>query len=103
MNGHYLAIELEASNRFYEKHVGRSGEWDRACCCEEMLARDMESCKYSWSESGHCCKFKYGDIARYGCSIGWFSKSKLKVDDDNCWSGPEVPPFPGWKSAEFVD
>lgn len=96
---HYLVIEPQSSNRFYEKHVGRWGEWDRACCCKEAPETD---CKFSWS-GGKCCKFKYGDISKNGCKSGFWSKSLEKVDDASCQSGPDVPSFPGWKLAEFVD
>jgi len=95
---HYLVVDPESNNRFYEKHVNRWGEWDRACCCKESPENE---CDYSWS-SGKCCKFKYGDISRYGCSLEWMPKSKEKVDDAKCWSGPAVPSFPGWKWSEFI-
>lgn len=101
---HRLVIEPESSNRFYEKHVGRSGEWDRACCCQ---FQDKPYCKYSWFRSGRCCKFKYGDISRYGCSLSWLPKSTEKVADTGtaggCYDGPAPPSFPGWKFAEVVE
>jgi len=108
---HFLVIEPESSNRFYEKHEwvsdGRRGEWDRACCCKES-----PNCA-----GGQCCKFRYGDIMKNGCSPEqeWVQIGEKQValnpspslgkqvDDANCRSGPDVPPFPGWQSAEFID
>jgi len=109
---HFLVIEPESSNRFYEKHEwdrpdGRRGEWDRACCCKES-----PNCA-----GGQCCKFRYGDIMKNGCSPEqeWVQIGEQQValnpspslgkqvDDANCRSGPDVPPFPGWQSAEFID
>jgi hypothetical protein len=94
---HFLVIEPQSSYQFHEKHAGFAGEWDRACCCKDT---SESACQHSWSD-GKCCKFKYGDISKNGCSLEWFTSSKEKVDDAKCWAEPEAP-FGGWKYAEMM-
>jgi hypothetical protein len=99
---HFLVIEPQSSYQFHEKHAGFAGEWDRACCCKDA---SESACQHSWSD-GKCCKFKYGDISKNGCSSGgltsWlFSSSPDPVEGAKCWAEPEAP-FGGWKYAEML-
>lgn len=93
---HFLQIREESDNTFLEMHENKWGSFDRVCCCRQSEASD---CKFSAAD-GKCCKFKYGDTVKHGCSVNWFPKSTEKVDDAMCKNGPEAP-APPEKQSNF--